>query len=113
MKPILPVCYYEYGESLLDEDDLIYALIYYRLSGMIAGALSFTNISKGVLSSRYEGIPDYDLPDRYSFIFRGHVPRLVKPRDHSRAFQIRDDIYLHYSKSSYYVLRSTPAQAPP
>ncbi len=56
VKPVLPVCYYEYADSLLDEEDLTAALFYYRFSGMIAGALSFTNVSKGTTSSRYEGI---------------------------------------------------------
>jgi predicted S18 family serine protease len=55
IKPVLPVCYYEYADSLLEEEDLTTALFYYRFSGMIAGALSFTNISKGSISSRYEG----------------------------------------------------------
>jgi predicted S18 family serine protease len=69
VKPVLPVCYYEYGASLLEEDDLTYALFYYRFSGMIAGALSFTNISRGSLSSRYEGIPDYNPPSPRISIF--------------------------------------------
>ncbi len=60
VKPILPVCYYEYADCLLDEEDLTTALFYYRFSGMIAGALSFTNVSKGTTSSRYEGIPKID-----------------------------------------------------
>ena len=58
IKPVLPVCYYEYGESLLEEEDLTNALFYYRFSGMIAGALGFTNISSETTSSRYVGIPE-------------------------------------------------------
>ena len=69
IKPILPVCYYEYADSLLAEKDLTTALFYYRFSGMIAGALSFTNISKGMISSRYEGIPKFSPPVRYKFDF--------------------------------------------
>jgi uncharacterized protein len=69
IKPILPVCYYEYADSLLDEKDLTTALFYYRFSGMIAGALSFTNISKGAISSRYEGVPKFNSPVRYKIDF--------------------------------------------
>ncbi len=60
IKPVLPVCYYEYGESLLEEDDLTNALFYYRFSGMIAGALGFTNVSAQTSSSRYIGIPEIE-----------------------------------------------------
>ena len=69
VKPILPVCYYEYADSLLDEEDLTTALFYYRFSGMIAGALSFTNVSKGTTSSRYEGIPKINSPKYIIDIF--------------------------------------------
>ena len=62
IKPVLPVCYYEYGESLLEEDDLTNALFYYRFSGMIAGALGFTNVSAETSSSRYIGIPEDKTP---------------------------------------------------
>ena len=69
VKPVLPVCYYEYADSLLDEEDLTTALFYYRFSGMIAGALSFTNVSKGTTSSRYEGIPKINSPKHIFDIF--------------------------------------------
>ncbi len=69
IKPVLPVCYYEYAESLLDEEDLTTSLFYYRFSGMIAGALSFTNVSKGTISSRYEGVPKINLPIQITNIF--------------------------------------------
>ncbi len=69
VKPVLPVCYYEYAQSLLDEDDLTTALFYYRFSGMIAGVLSFTNVSKGTTSSRYEGIPEINPPKHTINIF--------------------------------------------
>jgi uncharacterized protein len=69
IKPVLPVCYYEYAESLLNEEDLTTSLFYYRFSGMIAGALSFTNVSKGTISSRYEGIPKIKLPIQITNIF--------------------------------------------
>jgi len=69
VKPVLPVCYYEYADSLLDEEDLTTALFYYRFSGMIAGALSFTNVSKGTTSSRYEGVPKINSPKYMTNIF--------------------------------------------
>lgn len=69
VKPVLPVCYYEYADSLLDEEDFTTALFYYRFSGMIAGALSFTNVSKGTTSSRYEGIPKINSPKHIIDIF--------------------------------------------
>ena len=69
IKPVLPVCYYEYADSLLDEEDLTTALFYYRFSGMIAGALSFTNVSKGSISSRYEGIPKINSTKQITDIF--------------------------------------------
>ncbi len=62
IEPTLSVCYYEYAESLLEENDLSNALFYFRYSGMIAGALIFTNISKGSTSSRYVGISTPNLP---------------------------------------------------
>lgn len=57
VEPILPICYYEYAESLFNEEDYKNSLFYYKLSGMIAGALDFENISTGSISSRYVGIP--------------------------------------------------------
>lgn len=56
--PVLAVSYYEYAESLLNESNLDASLFYYKYSGMIAGALTFTNASKGTASSRYVGIPE-------------------------------------------------------
>jgi uncharacterized protein len=57
VEPILPICYYEYAESLLNEEDYKNSLFYYKLSGMIAGALDFKNITTGSLGSRYVGVP--------------------------------------------------------
>ena len=45
----------------LEEDDLTNALFYYRFSGMIAGALGFTNVSAETSSSRYVGIPEIEI----------------------------------------------------
>ena len=59
IEPILAVSYYEYGESLANKSSLDAALIYFKYSGIIAGALSFTNFSSGTASSsRYVGIPE-------------------------------------------------------
>jgi uncharacterized protein len=58
IESILAVSYFEYAESLRNESSYDSALVYYKYSGMIAGALSFTNITTGVASSRFVGIPE-------------------------------------------------------
>ena len=79
IEPVLAVSYYEYAYSLENESKYSDALVYYKHSGIIAGAIDFTNFSKGETSSRYVGAPEintrvreYDL-FRYSeyFIFIG------------------------------------------
>jgi len=62
MEPVLAVSYYEYAASLTNESNFESALVYYRYSGIIAGALSFTNLSAGNSSSRYVGIPETKTP---------------------------------------------------
>jgi predicted S18 family serine protease len=62
IKPVLAVSYYEYGDSLVNESVFDSALFYFKYSGMIAGALSFTNFSGGESSSRYIGIPEINYP---------------------------------------------------
>lgn len=64
IEPILAVSYYEFAESLNEESAYDSALLYYKYSGMISGALSFTNISCGSSSSKYVGIPDYNPPEK-------------------------------------------------
>jgi uncharacterized protein len=59
IEPILAVSYYEYAESLKNESQYESALIYYKYSGMIAGAISFTNTSVASSSSRYVGLPEF------------------------------------------------------
>jgi len=56
IEPVLAISYYEYADSLLSESNLDAALFYYKYSAMIAGALTFTNTSKGTATSRYVGI---------------------------------------------------------
>lgn len=62
IEPILAVAYYEYAEGLRNEETYDSALIYYKYSGMIAGALCFTNASTGSSSSRYVGVPEFNSP---------------------------------------------------
>ena len=57
IEPVLAVSYYEYAESLSNETSYKSALIYYKYSGMIAGALTFANVTASTSSSRYVGIP--------------------------------------------------------
>jgi len=62
IEPVLAVSYYEYAESLSNETSYDTALIYYKYSGMIAGALTFANISTATSSSRFVGIPETEAP---------------------------------------------------
>jgi len=57
IEPVLAVSYYEYGQSLVNESSLETAMVYYKDSDLIAGALRFTS-PYGVQSSRYLGIPE-------------------------------------------------------
>jgi len=57
IEPVLAVSYYEYAESLRNESSYNSALVYYKYSGMIAGALGFTNLTSGVGSFTETGIP--------------------------------------------------------
>ena len=58
IEPVLAVSYYEYAESLSNESDFGSAIIYYKYSGMIAGAVSFANASGGIFVSNYVGSPE-------------------------------------------------------
>ena len=58
IEPVLAVSYYEYAYSLESESEYSEALVFYKQSGLIAGAIDFTNFSKGATSSRYVGIPE-------------------------------------------------------
>jgi uncharacterized protein len=69
IEPVLAISYYEYGESLANETVYESALLYYKYSGMIAGALSFTNITTGAASSRYVGIPEIQRPSSFNWLF--------------------------------------------
>ena len=65
IEPVLAVSYYEYAESLSNESAYNSALIYYKYSGLIAGALGFTNVSTGTSSSRYVGVPEVNSPSNW------------------------------------------------
>jgi len=67
IEPVLAVSYYEYAESLANESSYDNAIVYYKLSDIIAGALGFTSTSC-VQSSRYVGIPERQVSD-WSFSF--------------------------------------------
>lgn len=62
IEPVLAVSYYEYAESLFNETEFDSALLYYKYSGMIAGVLSFTNVTNQMGSSRYVGVPETKEP---------------------------------------------------
>jgi uncharacterized protein len=60
IEPVLAVSYYEYAQSLVNESLLNSAIVYYKYSDLIAGALSFTGAC-GTHSSRYIGIPEVNI----------------------------------------------------
>ncbi len=62
IEPVLAVSYYELATTYANESNFNAALVYYKYSDIIAGALSFTNYSAGSSSSRYVGIPEVNIP---------------------------------------------------
>jgi predicted S18 family serine protease len=68
IKPVLAISYYEYGDSLVNESSFDNALFYFKYSGMIAGALSYTNFSSSGSSSRYVGIPEINYPSQDNWL---------------------------------------------
>lgn len=74
IEPILAVSYYEYAQSLKEKSEYDSALFYYKYSGMIAGALSFTNVSKeDVASSRYVGIADVNVRNMFEQVENRYI----------------------------------------
>jgi len=65
IEPVIAVSYYEYAESLANDSDFDSALLYYKYSGLIAGALGIANVTIGTSSSRYVGIPEIRGPKTY------------------------------------------------
>jgi uncharacterized protein len=70
IEPVLAVSYYEFAQSLVNESSFDSALVYYKYSGIIAGAIGFTNFSAGISSSRYVGIPEISHPIWRCDLFR-------------------------------------------
>jgi len=60
IEPVLAVSYYEYAQSLVELSLYDVAIVYFKYSDLIAGALSFTSTCGGH-SSRYVGIPEITL----------------------------------------------------
>jgi uncharacterized protein len=77
IEPVLAVSYYEYAESLANESVYETALLYYKYSGMIAGVLSFTDISTGSASSKYVGIPENRGPYSFNWLIENIVSILA------------------------------------
>lgn len=69
IEPILAVSYYEYAQSLVNESSTDAAMFYYKYSGLIPGALSFTG-TYGGQSSRYTGIPEINISPWNQVIFK-------------------------------------------
>jgi uncharacterized protein len=62
MEPLLAVSYYELGQVFANESNYDDALIYFKYSGIIAGALGFTNFSSySASTSRFVGTPEVNL----------------------------------------------------
>jgi len=57
IEPVLAVSYYEFAHSLANDSEYDSALLYFKYSGMIAGALGLTEFTSGA-SSRYVGVPE-------------------------------------------------------
>jgi len=64
IEPVLALSYYEYAQSLQNESSFDTALVYYKYSDLIAGALQFTSVSES-RSSRFIGIPAVVRPTWY------------------------------------------------
>ncbi len=76
IEPILAVSYYEYAESLIEEN-VEDALFYYKYSDLIPGVLSFTG-SCGKQTSRYVGIPEIATSTSlWNFSFGGYTELLI------------------------------------
>ena len=62
IEPVLAVSYYELAQSYANETSYDTALLYYKYSDIIAGALSFTDLTTSSTESRYTGIPEVNIP---------------------------------------------------
>ena len=78
IEPVLAVSYYEYAESLMNDSQQSSAIIYYKYSDFIAGAINFANFSTGTTSSRYVGIPKVNMENKmFDYIFNRYTDYLV------------------------------------
>jgi uncharacterized protein len=78
IEPVLAVSYYEYAESLMNDSQPSSAIIYYKYSDFIAGAINFANFSTGTTSSRYVGIPAVNMENKmFDYIFTRYTDYLV------------------------------------
>ena len=73
IEPVLAVSYYEYAQSLANESSFDSAIVYYKYSDLIAGALRLTTSVSGGQSSRYLGVPDFQTRSWWSGIFASLV----------------------------------------
>ncbi len=73
IEPVLAVSYYEYAQSLANESSFDSAIVYYKYSDLIAGALRLTTSVSGSQSSRYLGVPEFQSRSWWSGIFASLV----------------------------------------
>jgi len=77
-EPVLAVSYYEYAESLMNDSQEDSAIVYYKYSDFIAGAINFANFSTGVTSSRYVGVPEVNTENRmFDYMFARYSDYLI------------------------------------
>ncbi len=78
IEPVLAVSYYEYAESLMNNSQPSSAIVYYKYSDFIAGAINFANFSTGVTSSRYVGVPEVNTENRmFDYMFGRYSDYLI------------------------------------
>jgi len=78
IEPVLAVSYYEYAESLMNDSQQDSAIVYYKYSDFIAGAINFVNFSTGVTSSRYVGIPERNTENKiFDYVFDRYSDYLI------------------------------------
>jgi len=78
IEPVLAVSYYEYAESLMNNSQQSSAIVYYKYSDFIAGAINFANFSTSVTSSRYVGIPKVNTENKmFDYMFTRYSNYLI------------------------------------
>ncbi len=130
IEPILAVSYYEYAQSLVNGSSFNSAIVYYKYSDLIAGALGFTSTCGGH-SSRYIGIPEMNISIwergiiRYSNyfiiftiiggigglgigIFIGGMSSKKRKYQYSSEHEVQRSINDYYKKNQYFSEREIP-----